>query len=51
MISGAENWEDVALYGNLKKELGKHRKQITALMAGLTDRRWTVKDLLLYPLL
>jgi IS1 family transposase/transposase-like protein len=33
-----------------KQQPRKHRKRTPAMMAGLTDKRWTVKELLLYPL-
>ena len=33
-----------------KQKSRKHRKRSPAMLAGLTDRRWTVKDLLHYPL-
>jgi hypothetical protein len=33
-----------------KQQPRKHRKRTPAMLAGLTDRRWTVKDLLHYPL-
>ncbi len=33
-----------------KQQPRKHWKRTPAMMAGLTDRRWTVKDLLHYPL-
>ena len=33
-----------------KQQPRKHRKRTPAMMAGLTDRRWTVKALLHYPL-
>jgi len=33
-----------------KQQPRKYRKRTPAMMAGLTDRRWTVKDLLYYPL-
>ena len=33
-----------------KQQPRKYRKRTPAMMAGLTDRRWTVKELLLYPL-
>jgi hypothetical protein len=34
-----------------KQQARKHRKRTPAMMAGLTDRHWTVKDLMNYPLL
>ncbi len=34
-----------------KQQARKYRKRTSAMLAGLTDRRWTEKDLLLYPLL
>jgi IS1 family transposase/transposase-like protein len=33
-----------------KQQPRKHRKRTPAMMAGLTDKRWTVKELLHYPL-
>jgi len=33
-----------------KQQPRKHRKRTPAMLAGLTDRRWTVKELLHYPL-
>lgn len=33
-----------------KQRARKYRKRTPAMMAGLADRRWTVKELLLYPL-
>lgn len=33
-----------------KQHPRKYRKRTPAMLAGLTDRRWTVKELLLYPL-
>ena len=33
-----------------KQQPRKYRRKTPAMVAGLTDRRWTVKDLLLYPL-
>jgi IS1 family transposase len=33
-----------------KQQTRKYRKKTPAMMAGLTDRRWTVKELLGYPL-
>lgn len=33
-----------------KQQPRKHRKRTPAMLAGLTDRRWTVKEMLLYPL-
>ncbi len=33
-----------------KQQPKKYRKRTPAMLAGLTDRRWTVKELLLYPL-
>ncbi len=33
-----------------KQQLRKYRKRTPAMLAGLTDRRWTVKELLGYPL-
>jgi transposase InsO family protein len=33
-----------------KQQPRKYRKRTPAMMAGQTDRRWTVKELLLYPL-
>jgi transposase InsO family protein len=34
-----------------KQQPRKHRKRTLAMLAGLTDRRWTVRELLHYPLL
>jgi hypothetical protein len=33
-----------------KQQPRKYRKRTPAMLAGLTDRRWTVKELLAYPL-
>ncbi len=33
-----------------KQQPRKYRRKTPAMIAGLTDRRWTVKELLLYPL-
>jgi hypothetical protein len=34
-----------------KQQARKYRKRTPAMVSGLTGRRWTVKELLLYPLL